>query len=263
MTEIIWMHVHSIHMFRMKLNLFSWWLQATCVLGMLLNWFESMCICFLKQPRRVKRPRTAKTETCNSLMHIFELTVTVLHSHKQSWILGSNGLGEGAFGFRRCSVMFLSTSYSSGFVIGHLFDNHWVHWLGFLGILSCWVCEFVWVFGFCGLYSCAESPLPKETSTPGAGSALTRAEARSARSGCVHTLLRMHVVDFWCTLMIADACWCTSCMWCLKFAFWLLPANLEGPWNSGVAVFSWGFWHSVALKILISWLKGRNLIQDI
>ena len=197
-------------MFRMKLNLFSWWLQAMCVLGMLLNLFESVCICFLKQPRRVKRPRTAKTETCNSLMHIFELTVTVLHSHKQPWIyiLGSNGLGEGAFGFRRCSVMFLSTSYSSGFVIGHLFDNHWVHWLGFLGILSCWVCEFVWVFGFCGLYSCAESPLPKETSTPGAGSALTRAEARSARSGCVHTLLRMHVVDFWCTLMIVDAYWC-------------------------------------------------------
>ena len=82
-------------------------------------------------------------------------------------------------------------------------------------LLGTWFCEFVTVcvsFGFCVLYSCQESTLPEETSTPSGmqwpGSALTRAEARSARSACVHALLRMHVVDFWCTLMIVDAYWC-------------------------------------------------------
>ena len=59
-----------------------------CVLGM--HWFESVCICFLKQARRLKRPRTAKTEACNSLMHIFELTVTVLHSHQPAWIYSTS-----------------------------------------------------------------------------------------------------------------------------------------------------------------------------
>ena len=70
-------------------------------------------------------------------------------------------------------------------------------------LLGMWFCEFVTVcvfFGFCGLYSCQESTLPKETSTPSGmqwpGSALPSAEALSASSACVHAVL----------LMIIDAC---------------------------------------------------------
>ena len=87
-------------------------------------------------------------------------------------------------------------------VTGNLSDEHWLHWLGFLcGILlGMWFCEFVTVcvfFGFCGLYSCQESTLPKETSTPSGmqwpGSALPSAEALSASSACVHGILLMDV----------------------------------------------------------------------
>ena len=73
----------------------------------------------------------------------------------------------------------------------------------FVGHVVLWFCEFVTVcafFGFCGLYSCQESTLPKETSTPSGmqwpGSALPSAEALSASSACVHAIL----------LMIIDAC---------------------------------------------------------
>ena len=52
-------------------------------------------------------------------------------------------------------------------------------------------------FGFCGLYSCQESTLPKETSTPSGmqwpGNALPSAEALSASSACVHGILLMDV----------------------------------------------------------------------
>ena len=56
------------------------------------------------------------------------------------------------------------------------------------------VCGFVTL---CGLYSCQESTLPKETSTPSGmqwpGSALPSAEALSASSACVHAILLMDV----------------------------------------------------------------------
>ena len=59
------------------------------------------------------------------------------------------------------------------------------------------VCGFV---SLCGLYSCQESTLPKETSTPSGmqwpGSALPSAEALSASSAFLHVVL----------LMIIDAC---------------------------------------------------------
>ena len=102
-----------------------------------------------------------------------------------------------------CQV--LSCSVCCLVVTGNLSDEHWLHWLGFC-VAFCWVClfcEFVTVcvfFGFCGLYSCQESTLPKETSTPSGmqwpGSALPSAEALSASSACVHAIL----------LMIIDAC---------------------------------------------------------
>ena len=73
-------------------------------------------------------------------------------------------------------------------------------------LLGMWFCGFVSLllfarfFGSCGLYSCQESTLPKETSTPSGmqwpGSALPSAEALSASSACVHAIL----------LMIFDAC---------------------------------------------------------